>query len=161
VSKVNAVLVVVIVVLIAMIVRAGQKNKASAALNHKAQAEFLVENAKRDNVLETGSGLQYEVLVAVDEEGAKPRASSKVKVHYHGTLIDGSVFDSSVERNQPISFGLNQVISGWTEGVQLMKEGEKFRFYIPSELGYGDKAAGRIPPGSLLIFEVELLKIES
>lgn len=157
----NAVLVVIIVVLIAMMVRAGQKNKASAALNQKAQAEFLVENAKRDNVFETGSGLQYEVLVAVDEDAAKPRASSKVKVHYHGTLIDGSVFDSSVERNQPISFGLNQVISGWTEGVQLMKEGEKFRFYIPSELGYGDKAAGRIPPGSLLIFEVELLKIES
>jgi peptidylprolyl isomerase len=161
VSKLNAVLVVIIVVLIAMIVRAGQKNKANAAENHKAQEAFLIENAKRDGIFETGSGLQYEVLVAVDEERPKPRASSKVNVHYHGTLIDGSVFDSSVERNQPISFGLNQVIAGWTEGVQLMKEGEKFRFYIPSELGYGDKPAGRIPPGSLLIFEVELLKIES
>ncbi|WP_417536924.1 FKBP-type peptidyl-prolyl cis-trans isomerase, partial [Methylophaga sp.] len=87
--------------------------------------------------------------------------SSKVNVHYHGTLMDGSVFDSSVVRNSPISFGLNQVIAGWTEGLQLMSEGDKFTFYIPPQLAYGRKRVGSIPPGSLLIFEVELLKIES
>ena len=92
--------------------------------------------------------------------GAKPSATDKVKVHYHGTLIDGTVFDSSVERGEPITFGLNQVIAGWTEGVQLMPVGSKFIFYIPSNLAYGDRAAGSIKPGSTLIFEVELLDIE-
>ena len=88
-----------------------------------------------------------------------PTATSKVKVHYHGTLIDGTVFDSSVERGQAISFGLNQVIPGWTEGVQLMTVGDKFKFFIPANLGYGNRATGKITPGSLLIFEVELLAI--
>jgi FKBP-type peptidyl-prolyl cis-trans isomerase len=92
--------------------------------------------------------------------GAKPSATDRVKVHYHGTLIDGTVFDSSVERGEPITFGLNQVIAGWTEGVQLMPIGSKFIFYIPSNLAYGDRAAGSIKPGSTLIFEVELLDIE-
>jgi FKBP-type peptidyl-prolyl cis-trans isomerase FklB len=92
--------------------------------------------------------------------GKKPAATDRVKVHYHGTLIDGTVFDSSVERGEPTSFGLNQVIAGWTEGLQLMPVGSKFRFYIPQELGYGSRNAGSIPPYSTLIFEVELLGIE-
>jgi peptidylprolyl isomerase len=103
--------------------------------------------------------LQYQVLHKGQGE-VLPSAGSTVKVHYHGTLIDGTVFDSSVDRAQPISFPLNQVISGWTEGVQLMVIGDKFKFFIPSNLGYGNRATGKITPGSLLIFEVELLNIQ-
>ncbi len=121
-------------------------------------AAFLAENKKKEGVVETASGLQYKVVKM--GTGAKPTATDKVKVHYHGTLIDGTVFDSSVERGEPITFGLNQVIAGWTEGVQLMPVGSKFIFYIPSNLAYGDRAAGSIKPGSTLIFEVELLDIE-
>lgn len=125
----------------------------------KTQGEqFLAENALKDGVQVTESGLQYEVLKM--GKGKKPSATDRVKVHYHGTLIDGTVFDSSVERGEPIVFGLNQVIKGWTEGVQLMPVGSKFRFYIPQELGYGGQSAGSIPPYSTLIFEVELLGIE-
>ena len=120
--------------------------------------QFLAENALKEGVITTESGLQYEVIKM--GRGKKPAATDKVKVHYHGTLIDGTVFDSSVERGEPITFGLNQVIKGWTEGVQLMPVGSKFRFYIPQELGYGAQAAGSIPPYSTLIFEVELLGIE-
>ena len=136
-----------------------------ATLNHikygdtKEQGEkFLEENKLREGVIVTESGLQYEVLKM--GKGKKPAATDRVKVHYHGTLTDGTVFDSSVERGEPIVFGLNQVIAGWTEGVQLMPVGSKFRFYIPQELGYGERAAGSIPPYSTLIFEVELLDIE-
>ena len=103
--------------------------------------------------------MQYQVLSAGDGE-THPVVSSKVKVHYHGTLLDGTVFDSSVERNQPISFGLNQVIKGWTEGLQLMVTGEKTRLFIPAALGYGNSATGKIPAGALLIFDVELLAID-
>lgn len=125
----------------------------------KTQGEkFLAENAQKEGVIVTESGLQYEVLKM--GKGNKPSATDRVKVHYHGTLIDGTVFDSSVNRGEPITFGLNQVIKGWTEGVQLMPVGSKFRFYIPQELGYGAQAAGSIPPYSTLIFEVELLDIE-
>lgn len=125
----------------------------------KAQGEqFLAENALKEGVKVTESGLQYEVLKM--GKGRKPSATDRVKVHYHGTLIDGTVFDSSVERGEPIVFGLDQVIAGWTEGVQLMPVGSKFRFYIPQELGYGARNAGSIPPYSTLIFEVELLGIE-
>ena len=120
--------------------------------------KFLTENALKEGVKVTESGLQYEVLKM--GRGKKPAATDKVKVHYHGTLIDGTVFDSSVERGEPTSFGLNQVIKGWTEGLQLMPVGSKFRFYIPQELGYGAQQAGSIPPYSTLIFEVELLSIE-
>jgi FKBP-type peptidyl-prolyl cis-trans isomerase FklB len=120
--------------------------------------KFLAENALKEGVKVTESGLQYEVLKMA--RGKKPAATDRVKVHYHGTLIDGTVFDSSVERGQPTSFGLNQVIKGWTEGLQLMPVGSKFRFYIPQELGYGAQQAGSIPPYSTLIFEVELLGIE-
>ena len=119
---------------------------------------FLRENATKEGVITTESGLQYEVIKM--GKGKKPAATDRVKVHYHGTLIDGTVFDSSVERGEPITFGLNQVIAGWTEGVQLMPIGSKFRFYIPQELAYGDRNTGTIPPYSTLIFEVELLDIE-
>lgn len=120
--------------------------------------KFLAENALREGVSTTESGLQYEVIKM--GKGKKPAVTDRVKVHYHGTLIDGTVFDSSVERGEPTSFGLNQVIAGWTEGLQLMPVGSKFRFYIPQELGYGSRNAGSIPPYSTLIFEVELLGIE-
>lgn len=120
--------------------------------------KFLTENALKEGVKVTESGLQYEVLKM--GRGKKPAATDRVKVHYHGTLIDGTVFDSSVERGEPTSFGLNQVIKGWTEGLQLMPVGSKFRFYIPQELGYGAQQAGSIPPYATLIFEVELLSIE-
>ncbi len=120
--------------------------------------EFLDENKTKEGVMVTESGLQYEVIKM--GKGKKPAVTDRVQVHYHGTLIDGTVFDSSVERGEPTSFGLNQVIAGWTEGLQLMPVGSKFRFYIPQELGYGERQAGAIPPYSVLIFEVELLKIE-
>lgn len=120
--------------------------------------KFLAENGLKEGVFTTESGLQYEVIKM--GKGKKPSATDRVKVHYHGTLIDGTVFDSSVDRGEPITFGLNQVIKGWTEGVQLMPVGSKFKFYIPQELGYGAQQAGNIPPYSTLIFEVELLDIE-
>ena len=128
--------------------------------NSKEEGEkFLAENALREGVITTPSGLQYEVLKK--GKGKKtPTATDVVKVHYHGTLINGTVFDSSVERNEPISFALTQVIPGWTEGLQLMTVGSKYKFYIPQELGYGSQPAGSIPPYSTLIFEVELLEIE-
>ncbi|MBQ9523156.1 MAG: FKBP-type peptidyl-prolyl cis-trans isomerase [Paludibacteraceae bacterium] len=126
--------------------------------NKEAGERFLAENALKDGIKVTDSGLQYEVLKM--GKGKKPTALDKVKVHYHGTLIDGTVFDSSVDRGEPITFGLSQVIAGWTEGLQLMPVGSKFRFYIPQELGYGAREAGKIPPYSTLIFEVELLGIE-
>lgn len=126
--------------------------------NKAANEKFLQENALRDEVKVTESGLQYEVIKM--GKGKKPCETDRVKVHYHGTLIDGQVFDSSVDRGEPATFGLNQVIPGWTEGLQLMPVGSKFKFYIPQELGYGSRNAGSIPPYSALIFEVELLGIE-
>lgn len=123
----------------------------------KAEGEkFLSDNAEREGVTVTESGLQYEIITAA--EGPKPTAESTVKVHYTGTLIDGTVFDSSVERGEPVEFILNRVIPGWTEGVQLMSKGAKYKFYIPYNLGYGERGTGEdIPPYSTLIFEVELL----
>jgi peptidylprolyl isomerase len=136
-----------------------QANNSKAAKENIEKAKiFLAENAKREDVVQTASGLQYEVLVKSDNT-EHPKANSKVTVHYHGTLLDGSVFDSSVERSETISFGLNQVIKGWTEGVQLMTVGDKFRFYIPSDLAYGNRSTGKIGGGSLLIFDVELFEI--
>lgn len=134
--------------------------EAKVAGKAKAEGEaFLAENAKRAGVIVTGSGLQYEVLTAA--EGKKPKATDKVKVHYEGTLIDGTVFDSSYRRGEAISFGLNQVIKGWTEGVQLMSVGAKYKFFIPYNLAYGERGAGaQIPPYAALIFTVELLGIE-
>lgn len=134
--------------------------EAKVAGKAKEEGEaFLAENAKREGVIVTGSGLQYEVLTAA--EGKKPKATDKVKVHYEGTLIDGTVFDSSYRRGEAISFGLNQVIKGWTEGVQLMSVGAKYKFFIPYNLAYGERGAGaQIPPYAALIFTVELLGIE-
>ena len=121
--------------------------------------DFLAANKEKEGVQTTASGLQYLVLEAGDGT-EHPSASDTVKVHYHGTTIDGAIFDSSVDRGQPISFGLNQVISGWTEGLQLMVVGEKTRLFIPSELAYGSRGAGAaIGPDETLIFDVELLGI--
>lgn len=125
----------------------------------KAGAQFLAENAKRDGVKVTPSGLQYEVINATI--GLKPKATDRVRVHYEGSLIDGTVFDSSYKRGESITFGLNQVIKGWTEGLQLMSIGSKYKLFIPYQLGYGEQGAGgSIPPYATLIFTVELLGIE-
>lgn len=126
--------------------------------NLEAGEAFLAENAKKEGVKTTPSGLQYEVITAGD--GPKPKATDEVTVHYHGTLIDGTVFDSSVERGEPTSFPLNRVIPGWTEGVQLMPQGAKYKFFIPYDLAYGERSTGpHIKPYSALVFEVELLEI--
>lgn len=132
--------------------------EAAYADNKEAGLAFLEANKSVEGVQVTESGLQYKVVKM--GKGKKPSATDRVKVHYHGTLIDGKVFDSSVERGEPALFALNQVIPGWTEGLQLMPVGSKFTFYIPSELAYGDRETGEIKPFSALIFEVELLGIE-
>ncbi len=137
-----------------------QELEEKIAGEQKAAGEkFLEENKKREGVKVTPSGLQYEVIEST--LGQKPKATDTVKVHYEGTLIDGTVFDSSYQRGEPIEFGLNQVIAGWTEGVQLMSVGSKYKLYIPYQLGYGAQGAGgSIPPYSALIFTVELLGIK-
>ena len=143
---------------------ASQQAKAQEAL--AAQAEegvaFLEQNGQREGVMTTASGLQYEVLESGNDTSASsPSASDTVTVHYHGTLIDGTVFDSSMERGEPATFPLNGVISGWTEGLQLMKVGDTYRFFIPSDLAYGDAGAGgMIGPNATLIFDVELIDVE-
>ncbi|MBS1653791.1 MAG: FKBP-type peptidyl-prolyl cis-trans isomerase [Bacteroidetes bacterium] len=130
--------------------------EGKAAANLKAGETFLAENAKKENVISLPSGLQYEVLQL--GTGAKPAAHNTVTCHYHGTLITGEVFDSSVKRGQPASFPLNAVIKGWTEGLQLMPAGSKFRFFIPPHLGYGERqVSALIGPNSTLIFDVELI----
>ncbi|MDE5608154.1 MAG: FKBP-type peptidyl-prolyl cis-trans isomerase [Muribaculaceae bacterium] len=129
-----------------------------AEVNAKAGQEFLAENGKRAEVKTTASGLQYEVLV--EGNGAQPTAADQVEVHYTGKLIDGTVFDSSVERGVPATFGVTQVIPGWVEALQLMKAGSKWRLFIPSQLAYGPQGAGNvIGPNATLIFDVELLKV--
>ena len=134
------------------------KESAKAQVAKGEGEKFLAENAKKAGVVTTPSGLQYEVIK--EGTGATPTAEDVVTVHYHGTLTDGTVFDSSVERGEPATFPLNQVIAGWTEGLQLMKVGDKFKFYIPADLAYGDNSPSpKIPPGSVLVFEVELLEI--
>jgi FKBP-type peptidyl-prolyl cis-trans isomerase FklB len=133
--------------------------KAEAGKAAKAEGEkFLAENANKDGINVTKSGLQYEVLN--EGTGKKPKATDTVRCHYEGRLLDGTVFDSSYKRNEPADFGLQQVIAGWTEGVQLMAEGAKYRFYIPYMLAYGEGGAGAmIPPFATLIFDVELIKV--
>lgn len=136
--------------------RAAQAEAGKAA--KKAGEDFLAENAKKANVVTLPSGLQYEVLR--EGNGKKPKATDQVRCHYEGTLIDGTKFDSSYDRGEAAVFGLNQVIAGWTEGVQLMEEGAKYRFYIPYNLGYGERGAGAsIPPFAALVFDVELIEV--
>ena len=140
-------------------------NKYFMELEEKMNAEniekgkaFLAENAKKEGIVTLPSGLQYEVIT--EGNGKKPSSTDRVKCHYEGTLIDGTLFDSSIKRGQPAVFGVNQVIKGWVEAVQVMSEGSKWRLFIPSELGYGAQQAGEmIPPHSTLIFEVELIEV--
>ena len=142
-------------------VRTKQEEKAKVE-SEKSKAEgekYLADNAKKEGVMVTESGLQYEVMS--EGEGAKPVATDVVKVHYKGTLLDGTEFDSSYSRNEPTTFPLNRVIPGWTEGLQLMPVGSKYKFTIPSDLAYGDRDLGKIPANSTLIFEVELLEIQN
>ncbi|MDO6744781.1 FKBP-type peptidyl-prolyl cis-trans isomerase [Tenacibaculum soleae] len=141
--------------------QAAQAKKAEAEFgDYKKEGEkFLADNKTKDGVKTTASGLQYVVLK--EGNGDAPTATSRVKVHYHGTLIDGTVFDSSVDRGEPTEFGVNQVIKGWTEGLQLMKPGAKFKFFIPQDLAYGAQQRGaKIKPFSALVFEVELLEVK-
>jgi hypothetical protein len=140
-----------------------EKQKAEAAEKGKAAKQdgekFLAENGKKEGVITTASGLQYQVLH--EGNGQSPKATDTVECHYEGTLIDGTKFDSSYDRGQTATFPLNQVIAGWTEGLQLMKEGGKYRFFIPYELGYGERGAGAsIPPFSTLVFDVELVSVK-
>lgn len=138
-----------------------KQKEAAAEAGKVAKAvgeDFLAENAKKDGVTVLPSGLQYEVIK--EGNGKKPGATSQVKCHYEGTLVDGTKFDSSYDRGEPATFGLNQVIPGWTEGVQLMGEGAKYRFFIPYNLGYGERGAGAsIPPFAALVFIVELIEV--
>lgn len=140
-----------------------EKQRAAAAeMGKKAKEEgekYLAENAKKEGVVTLPSGLQY--LVIKEGNGKRPKATDKVKCHYEGMLVDGTLFDSSVQRGEPATFPLNQVIAGWTEGLQLMTEGSKYRFFIPYTLGYGERGAGAsIPPFAALVFDVELIEIQ-
>lgn len=135
-----------------------QQVEAMAAENAAAEQEFMAENAKKSGITVTASGLQYEIIAAGD--GETPAAEDVVRVHYVGTLLDGSKFDSSIDRGEPAEFGVNQVIAGWTEALQLMPVGSKYKLYIPSAIAYGAQGAGQaIPPNAALVFEVELLDI--
>lgn len=136
-----------------------QMKAEKSAANLKAGQEFLASNKQRAEVTELPSGLQYEILSGAD--GEKPKAHNEVTCHYHGTLINGTIFDSSVQRGRPASFPLNMVIKGWTEGLQLMPTGSKWRFFIPPHLAYGDRqVSAEIGPNSTLIFDVELISFK-
>ena len=140
-----------------------EKQRAAAAETAKKAKEegekYLAENAKKEGVVTLPSGLQY--LVIKEGNGKRPKATDKVKCHYEGMLVDGTLFDSSVQRGEPATFPLNQVIAGWTEGLQLMTEGSKYRFFIPYTLGYGERGAGAsIPPFAALVFDVELIEVQ-
>ena len=139
-----------------------KKQRAAAAERGKAAREvgekYLEENAKKEGVVTLPSGLQYKVLR--EGNGRKPKATDQVKCHYEGMLVDGTLFDSSLQRGEPATFPLNGVIAGWTEGLQLMQEGAKYRFFIPYHLGYGERGAGaQIPPFAALVFDVELIEV--
>ena len=138
--------------------KAEEKQKAAADKNLKAGEDFLAANAKKEGVKTTASGLQYKVIKS--GTGASPKPTDTVKVHYTGTLVDGTVFDSSVQRGEPVTFPVKGVIPGWTEALQLMKVGDKWQLVIPAKLAYGENGPGPIGPNSTLIFEVELLGIE-
>ena len=136
-----------------------QQQQEAAESARSEGLDFLAQNARRSGVTTTASGLQYEVLESGAASGSSPSASDAVLAHYEGRLIDGEIFDSSIQRGEPVEFQLNQVIPGWTEGLQLMKPGDKWRLYIPYELAYGAAGSGPIPPFSVLVFDVELLEI--
>ena len=140
--------------------RQADADQLALSENLTMSAEFLEQNSQNDGVVTLDSGLQYLVLESGPEGGASPTPSDSVLAHYHGTLIDGSVFDSSVDRGEPASFGVSQVISGWTEALQLMKTGDKWRLFIPPDMAYGESSpTPAIPPNSALIFDVELLEV--
>ena len=142
-----------------MMAKMESKQKTDGEKNLKEGEAFLAANGKKDGVKTLASGLQYKVVKS--GAGKSPASNDTVKVHYHGTLTDGTVFDSSVERGEPATFKVNQVIAGWTEALQLMKEGDKWQLFIPSKLAYGERApGGKIGPNSVLVFDVELLSIE-
>jgi FKBP-type peptidyl-prolyl cis-trans isomerase len=160
VRKIQTQVLLIVSVLLIGFTMFSMANATTPAENKAAGAAFLAENAKKANIVTTASGLQYEVLTP-GTGTVSPKATDNVTVHYKGTTLDGAEFDSSYSRGAPASFPLNRVIAGWTEGVQLMKEGAKYRFYIPSELAYGEQGAGRaIGPNAALIFDVELIKIQ-
>lgn len=136
-----------------------EEQQAQGGKNKKAGEDFLAANKKKEGVKATASGLQYQVIK--EGTGAQPKATDTVKVHYTGTLLDGKKFDSSVDRGEPAEFPLNGVIKGWTEGLQLMKTGAKYKFFIPSDLAYGENSPPGIPPNSVLTFDVELLEVKA
>jgi FKBP-type peptidyl-prolyl cis-trans isomerase FklB len=136
-----------------------KQNAAAAAGNKQIGRDFLANNAKRPGVVTLPDGLQYEIIKA-STDNTKPTLASKVKVHYHGTLIDGTVFDSSVDRGEPIVYPVSGFVRGWQEVLQLMPVGSKWKVYLPSDLAYGDNGSGKIAPGSTLIFDLELIGIE-
>jgi len=160
VRKIQTKIISIVAILLIGFTMFSMANATTPEENRAAGKAFLAENAKKPNIVTTASGLQYEVLTP-GTGTASPSATDNVTVHYKGTTIDGKEFDSSYSRGEPATFPLNRVIAGWTEGVQLMKEGAKYRFFIPSELAYGEQGAGRaIGPNSALIFDVELIKIQ-
>jgi FKBP-type peptidyl-prolyl cis-trans isomerase len=160
VKKIQVQVLLIVTVLFIGFTMFSMANATTPAETKAAGIAFLADNAKKPNIVSTATGLQYEVLTA-GTGTVSPTASANVTVHYKGTTLDGKEFDSSYSRGAPASFPLNRVIAGWTEGVQLMTEGAKYRFYIPSELAYGEQGAGRdIGPNAALIFDVELIKIQ-
>jgi FKBP-type peptidyl-prolyl cis-trans isomerase FkpA len=160
VRKIQLKILSIVIAILMGITMFSMANATSPEENKAAGAAFLAENTKKANIVTTASGLQYEVLTP-GKGTASPLATANVTVHYKGTTLDGKEFDSSYNRGEPATFPLNRVIPGWTEGVQLMTEGAKYRFFIPSELAYGEQGAGRdIGPNATLIFDVELIKIQ-
>lgn len=152
------ILPIIILLFVAFFIYRNINNQKLSAVNIEQGEQFLTENSQREGVIRTDSGLQY--LVLKEGNGSvHPTATSQVKVHYQGTLLDGTEFDSSYKRGEPISFKLNQVIKGWQEGLQLMVEGEKVRLFIPYDIAYGKSGSGPIPAGATLIFDVELIEI--
>ena len=159
-KKIQTQAISIIIVILIGFTMFSMANATSPEENRAAGVAFLAENAKKANVVTTASGLQYEVI-KTGTGSVSPKATDTVTVHYKGTTLDGAEFDSSYSRGEPASFPLNRVIAGWTEGVQLMTEGATYRFYIPSQLAYGEQGAGRaIGPNATLIFDVELIKIQ-
>lgn len=157
-TMINLLLLITIAILVVLIIKSSVTNAKLAKVNALEGDKFLIKNATEQGVNSLPSGLQYSITHTAGNH-IKPASNSKVTVHYHGRLIDGTVFDSSIERDNPISFGLSQVIKGWQEGILLLNEGDKATLYVPYQLAYGKRKVGKIPPASLLIFDVELIKV--